>query len=214
MRLGRDQPVADLLEHFLVAGALFTAVILDREAHDVVHLGHDVDLALQLLRRVEEDPGGVRIAAVDGGVHRQPDRPPLPRHGVVAALIEIDVDPLRVHIAEIGHLVRLRLHQEAFADPDRHISAGRNDHVEPVTARLHLGQRGIVAVIVGDGDFDAGLGGELLDQLGVGVVAPVVDVQLARGGGRNSQRGRQPDCGKQRSHFPIPCLGFPLFDRR
>jgi hypothetical protein len=60
-----------------------------------------------------------------------------------------------------------------------------------VAAGLELGERGVVRVVVGDRDLDAGLGLELLDELGRGVVAPVVELELLRGGACGEEaRGR------------------------
>ena len=88
VRLGRDQRVAHLLQHFLVAGARLAADIADGQVHDVVHLRHDIDLALELVRRIEEDGRGVGIALIDLGVDGHAGGAPLPRHRIMAARIE------------------------------------------------------------------------------------------------------------------------------
>ena len=54
-RLGLDQLVAHLLQHRLVVGAVLAAFVGDGEEHDVTHFGHDIDLADQFGRRIEED---------------------------------------------------------------------------------------------------------------------------------------------------------------
>ena len=106
--------------------------------------------------------------------------------------IPIDVDPPLVDVLEVLHLVGPALQQEAFADPDRHEVRRRHDDIEAMPAGAHLGQRGVVGIVVGDRHLDLVGLFELLDQVGAGVVAPVVDVELAIGGGGAShgQHGR------------------------
>ena len=182
-RLGLDQLVAHLLQHHLVVGAVLAAFVGDGEEHDVAHFGHDIDLADELWRRIEEDRGGVQIAGIDRLVDRHAGRAPLPRNGVFAAGVERHIDPFRIDVLEILHLVGIGLQQQAFADPDRHDAGRGHDDVETGTALADLGERGVVGIEVGDGDLDLVGLLELLDQVGAGVVAPIVDVELAIGTG-------------------------------
>ena len=123
-------------------------------------------------------------------------------HGtvVVAARIEGDVDPFRVDVLEVLHLVGTGLEQEALIDPDRHEARGGHDDVEAMAAGADLGERGVVRVIVGDGDLDLVRLLELLDEFGVGVVAPVEDLQFAVGkGGCRPSRA----CSRRRRRLSI-----------
>ena len=200
------QPVAHLAKDLLVAGADLAAVVHDGEVDDVAHLRHHVDHALELVRRVQEDRRSVDVALVVLGVHHHPGRAPLPGHRVVPAGIPVDVHPALVHVREVRHLVGPRLEQQVLPDPDRDVARRRHHDVEAVPARLHLGERGVVRVVVGDGDLDVVHRLELLDQLRIGVVAPVVDVELSRreGASRTRQQRRPGEGACQSSHQFTP----------
>ncbi len=71
--LGLQQRVAHLLEHFAVARALLAAIVEHGGVDDVDHFGHDVDLALQRVRRVEDDAPGVDVAVIGCGVDDHAD---------------------------------------------------------------------------------------------------------------------------------------------
>ena len=108
-------------------------------------------------------------------------RAPLPRNRVFAARVEGHIDPSRIDVLEVLHLVGIGLQQQTFADPDRHDAGRRHDDVETGAALADLGERGVVGIVVGDGDLDLVGLLELLDQVGAGVVAPIVDVEFAIG---------------------------------
>ncbi|MND45881.1 hypothetical protein D3C80_367460 [compost metagenome] len=109
----------------------------------------------------------------------------------MAARIIGDIHPLRVHVLEVLHLVRARFHEQPFLDEDRHGAGGRHDDIEAVAALTDFGERGVVTVVVGQRHLDLVGFLELLDQFGIGVIAPVEDVEFALCMGK---RGR----GKER----------------
>src|SRR5690606_10950180 len=75
---------------------------------------------------------------------------------------------------------------------------------EAGATRLDLGERGVVRIVVGDRDLDPGLRLELLDQLGVRVVAPVEELELAFGEGRAGRAEEQGEGGKVHRHGGLP----------
>ena len=62
--LGIDQGVAGLFQHFLVDGAMRSAIVFDRRIDYVVHFGNQVDLALQFVTRLENDAPGIDVTLV------------------------------------------------------------------------------------------------------------------------------------------------------
>ena len=86
------------------------------------------------------------------------------RNGELAAGVVVHIHPFRRDVAEwmVGILDRSSSWIRPFSTVDRNDSwptarPGRS----PMPAGLDLGQGGVVAVIVGDGDLDAGLGGRI-----------------------------------------------------
>ena len=187
----------------------FAAVVHDGKTDDVSHLRHHVDHALELVRRVEEDRRSVDVAGVVLGVHHHPGGAPLPGHRVAPAGIPVDVPPSarpRSRSSTSGPAA-----SRAAGLPRSR--SGRSSPTaprcrRPCPPRLHLGERGVVRVVVGDGDLDVMHRLELLDQLRIGVIAPVVDVELSRreGASRTRQQRRPGEGACQSSHRSLLML--------
>eukprot|EP00043_Microstomoeca_roanoka_P026249 m.11112 g.11112 ORF g.11112 m.11112 type:complete len:330 (-) comp6381_c0_seq1:16-1005(-) len=194
VRLGLHQHVTGGAQDVHVVGAhIVAARRIDRDRHHVGHLGDDVDAANQRFGRIEDDVGGVDVAVIDRGIHGDAGGAPLPRHGVFAARVEIDIDPLRRDVAAVGDDLGIERLQQPLFDPDRHIAVGGHHDIEAMTALTDAGKRRFIRVEIGDRDLDPRIGGELLYQFGAGVIAPVIDVEhpVGMGEARRGQQGQR-----------------------
>ena len=153
-----------------------------------------VDAALEHVRWIEEDGQRVNVAIVDVGIHIETRGAPHPGNGVVTARIPVDIDPAWFDVLEVGKLVGLDTQKQIFLDQDLDEIVARHDDVVARRSGHHLGEQVFVACERIDVDRDPGLGFELLDQLGAGVVRPGVEVHLSLGAGPgDAKRGDQQD---------------------
>src|SRR4030095_266612 len=106
-----------------------------------------------------------------------------------------------VCVFEVRHRVGVVLGQHVLLDHDLDRVVGGHDDVVAGAAGAHLRQHRLVRVVVVERDLDVVLLLDLLDQLGIGVVAPVEDVQLTSGAGRASSEQEGDDSRPEQSQF-------------
>ncbi len=87
------------------------------------------------------------------------------------------------------------LDQTLFLE-DRDKAVRWHHQVIAMAARLDLGQRLVIAGVIGDGHLDASFGLKLCQQFGACVVAPVIQLQCAFGMG--GEGAHETNCGGQK----------------
>ena len=128
----------------------------------------------------------------------------------MTARVEIDIDPFGIHVLEIVHPVGPCLEQESFLDPDRNELRRRHHDIEAVAAGPDLGKCRVVRVVVGNRNLDVVGFFELLHEIGIGVIPPVEDVELAVGE-RDARPGDEADGDETTCEYPAHlhfCLSF------
>ena len=182
------------LQLLAVGGALRDAEMQRGHQHDLALAVEHVDLAAQRLGRIEDDAGGVDVAAVDVPVHREAGRTPLVGDRVLAARIEGHVHPLRLDVADVGELAGPDLVEDPLAGHDLDHVVARHRHVVGAELpRLERGQHRLVGIVGVHGHLDPVLGGELVEELLRDVLEPVIDRELPLGlrrAGQERQRHR------------------------
>ena len=88
---------------------------------------------------------------------------------------------MRVDIADMRQAGVIQRLQQALFDIDRHKAGGWHHQIKAAAACGNLGQSHVIAVIIGDGHGNPGLGLEFFQQFRAGIVAPVIQVQRPLG---------------------------------
>jgi hypothetical protein len=150
-------------------------------------------VADDLLARLEELlPAVVELAARHAcRIVGKAGRTPHIGHRIGPLRVEVGLVERLLHILEIRHASGIDLEQQPVADHLLDGRAGRHDDVVAAAARLELRQHRLVGVVRVQGDLDAGLRLEALQEIGRHVVRPVEEVQLLRLGGGRQRRQRR-----------------------
>ncbi len=157
--------------------------ILERSTHRlarVVQHRHTTGEAGREVWIEDERPARLEVLADDRLVHTETRRPVLIRHRVgTLRVIRESLEVLsQVRVVRDGVLVQLD--QQTLVDHDPDHVVGRHDEVVR-HAGLDLGQHRLVRLVERLDDVDVVLLLERGDQLGVDVLRPVVEVEIAIG---------------------------------
>ena len=92
---------------------------------------------------------------------------------------------------EVLHQIRANLERQSLFDEHLYVVGRWHHDIEAVPAGLDFGQRSRVRVVVGDGDLDIVSRFEFFNQVGTGIVPPVVKIQFTR---MRNTRKEESDC--------------------
>jgi hypothetical protein len=171
-----------LLQLGLVLGVGVVPEVEQRRGHALARVVEDRDAAVELtgLLLVEQPaPGRLGIVADRLGVHAQAGRAPLVRHRVGQARVVGRVGELVSDVLAVGDQVVIELEEHALLDHDLDHVVRRDDDVVVGAARADLGEQRLVRGERVLARADAELVAERGQQVGVHVLGPVVEQQVA-----------------------------------